>query len=107
MGTGRQEFWKDVQALVGRGLINRRHSAHMLMRINDVAKFKIWLGRDLAQGNRKRLATTYDVDGIPRDYLPTRGMYQIAFSPAGLIKMGVGADVMGAFPQTISNWHGA
>ncbi len=92
------DFWKDVQALVGRGLVNRAHSAHLLMKINDVEAFKAWLREDLAQ-DHPRLATTPDVTGRFDHKKPGRGLYQIAFSPAGLREMGAGEEVMDGFPE--------
>ena len=99
MAKEEPEFWKDVQALVGKGLVNRKHSRHLLLRIADPAKFKRWLAEDLTRGRLNRLATTDDVDGVVKRDPPTRGLYQIAFTPAGLIEMGAGCDVMKAFPE--------
>lgn len=93
-----QEFWKDVQALVGKGLVNRGHSAHLLMKISDMAAFTTWLAEDLEQ-DRPRLATTPDVTGRFDHKRPGRALYQIAFSPAGLREMGVCDEVMDGFPE--------
>lgn len=90
------EFWDDVQALVGRGLVNRAHSAHLLLRITDVDAFKASLADDLGR-DHPRLATTPDVSGKFDHKRPGRALYQIAFSPAGLIRMGAGNDVMNGF----------
>lgn len=93
-----KDFWKDVQALVGKGLVNRAHSAHLLMKISDVAAFKAWLLEDLAQ-DHPRLATTPDVTGRFDHKRPGRALYQIGFSPAGLRAMGAGEKVMDGFPE--------
>lgn len=90
------KFWNDVQALVGKGLVNRGHSAHLLMTIRDVDAFKAWLAKDLGQ-NRPRLAATPDVTGRYDHKRPGRGLYQIAFSPAGLARMGAGEEIMNGF----------
>lgn len=90
------KFWNDVQALVGKGLVNRGHSAHLLMTIRDPDVFRAWLAADLA-GDHPRLATTPDVTGRYDHKRPVRGLYQIAFSPAGLIRMGAGEKIMNGF----------
>ena len=92
------DFWNDVQALVGKGLVNRGHSAHLALRITDVEAFKTWLLADLTS-DKRRLALTPDVTGAFEDKLHARGLYQIAFSPAGLEEMGAGCDVMKGFPE--------
>ena len=91
-------FWNDVQALVGRGLVNRAHSAHLLLKISDVNAFKTWLREDLAR-DHPRLATTPDVSGRFDHKRPGRALYQIAFSPAGLRIMGAGDEVMQGFSE--------
>lgn len=95
---GMPDFWDDVQALVGRGLVNRQYSAHLLMKISDVAAFKAWLAEDLKQAH-PRLATTPDVSGRFDHKRPGRALYQIAFSPAGLRLMGADDRVMDAFSE--------
>ncbi len=92
------KFWDDVQALVGKGLVNRAHSAHLALRIKDVAAFKTWLLEDLTS-DKRRLALTPDVTGAFEDKLHARGLYQIAFSPTGLEEMGAGPEVMKGFPD--------
>ncbi len=91
-----EKFWNDVQALVGKGLVNRGHSAHLFMKISDADAFRKWLAEDLAQ-KHPRLATTPDVTGRYDHKRPGRGLYQIAFSPAGLIRMGAGEKIMNGF----------
>lgn len=97
MAAPMEAFWDEVQALIGRGLINRKFSRHLIMSIVDDEKFKTWLREDLARGKQKRLATTNDVAGVLRPDPPSRGLYQIAFSASGLRRMGVGKPVMDAF----------
>jgi len=58
-----KKFWNDVQALVGKGLVNRGHSAHLVLSIRDVAAFKKWLLDDL-NSDRRRFALTPDVQVI-------------------------------------------
>ena len=97
-GTQEMDFWKDVQALVGKGLVNRRHSAHLLLCIKDLGAFRGWLERDL-QSTEPLLATTHDVTGAFDPTVVPTPLYQIGFTPAGLKAMGAPQKVMDGFSE--------
>ena len=90
--------WSDVQALISMGLVNRSQSAHLLLSIKDVDAFKKWLAKDLI-GPRRRLATTLDVTGNYDPDSKGKPLYQIAFTPEGLTKMGAREALLKQFPD--------
>jgi hypothetical protein len=90
--------WSDVQALISMGLVNRSQSAHLLLSIKDVDAFKKWLAKDLI-GPRRRLATTPDVTGNYDPDSKGKPLYQIAFTPEGLTKMGAREALLKQFPD--------
>ena len=92
-------FWSDVQALIGRGFINRRHSAHILTTLNDIGAAREWFSENSSTRTIK-LASTLDVDGKKGD----KGNYgepffQVAFTPNGLREFGAPDVVMNQFPD--------